>query len=190
MSESATDLRALPENFIDRFKKNDEQALRHLYITNYPKIEAYVLNNSGATDDAKDIYQEAFIAVWRNVQLEKVSFYVPDKLNGYLFKVAQYKWLDELRSRSRKKTEPLYKTEMVEDIGHTTSKEEDIYLEKIKTHFATMGQPCREVLQRFYFAKQSMAEIASNFSWTEATTKNNKYRCLQRLRSMVQSIKK
>ena len=75
-------------------------------------------------------------------------------------------------------------------MGPVTSKEEDAYLEKVKMHFAAMEAPCKEVLQRFYFLKQSMADIAAAFSWTDATAKNNKYRCLQKLRSMVQSINK
>jgi DNA-directed RNA polymerase specialized sigma24 family protein len=41
------------------------------------------------------------------------------------------------------------------------------------------------VLTLYYFMKQSMSKIAAVFSWTEATAKNNKYRCLQRLRNMV-----
>ena len=52
-------------------KANDEAALKNLYKDNYYKIEMYVLNNNGTSEDAKDIYQEAFIAVWRNIQLDK-----------------------------------------------------------------------------------------------------------------------
>ena len=104
MFESNSELQSLPENQVDKLKRNDAEALRHLYLTNYKGIETYILKNSGTRDDAKDIYQEAFIAVWRNVQLDKVSFdRDTDKLNGYLFRVAQYKWLDELRRRDKKR---------------------------------------------------------------------------------------
>jgi RNA polymerase sigma factor (sigma-70 family) len=190
MSENITGPTPLLENFTERFKNNDEQVLKYMYVTNYAKIENYVISNSGTIDEAKDIYQEAFIVVWRNVQLNKVSFDTADSVNGYLFKVAQYKWIDELRRKGKKKIQTLTGTEVIADIGPATSKEENAYLEKVKIHFATVGTPCKEVLKRFYFLKQSMAEIASNFSWTEATAKNNKYRCLQKLRSMVQSINK
>ena len=85
MFKNITDPTPLQENFADRFKNNDEQVLKYLYVTNYPKIEKYVLSNSGTIDDAKDIYQEAFIAVWRNVQLDKVFFDTPDKLKWISF---------------------------------------------------------------------------------------------------------
>ncbi len=190
MFKNITDPTPLQENFTDRFKNNDEQVLKYLYVTNYPKIEKYVLSNTGTMDDAKDIYQEAFIAMWRNVQLDKVFFDTPDKLNGYLFRIAQYKWLDELRRKNKKKLDTLPAGEAIADMGPFTSKEQDAYLEKVKIHFVAMQAPCKEVLQRFYFLKQSMADIAAAFSWTDATAKNNKYRCLQKLRSMVQSINK
>ena len=69
-------------------------------------------------------------------------------------------------------------------------REDDIYMEKMKLHFARMGNPCKDVLHRFYFLKQSLSEIAADFSWTEATAKNNKYRCLQKLRGMVKFTNK
>jgi len=59
------------------------------------------------------------------------------------------------------------------------------YLELVKEEYERLGDPCRELLNRFYFKKESMREIAAHFSWTEASAKNNKYRCLQRLRNMV-----
>ena len=50
-------------------KESDEKVLQYIYVSNYPRIEQYVLGNNGTADDARDIYQEAFLAVWRNVQL-------------------------------------------------------------------------------------------------------------------------
>lgn len=174
-----------PDNWIDKLKANDEQALKALYTINYPKIENYILNNSGSIEDAKDVYQEAFVAVWRSIQLAKAEFDNMDSLQGYLFRVVQYKWLDHLRSSKRKKTNSLAQIEIIEEKPFEMGQEEEEYLSKVKMHYAFMGEPCKDVLHRFYFLKQSMSEIAAFFSWTEATAKNNKYRCLQKLRSMV-----
>ncbi|MEI9943645.1 MAG: RNA polymerase sigma factor [Chitinophagaceae bacterium] len=174
-----------PGHWINLLKANDEQALKSLYVANYSKIESYILNNNGSVDDAKDIYQEAFVAVWRNIQLDKVSMEDADKFHGYLFRVAQYKWLDQLRSTKRKKTNSLSEIEIAEEAPVQLDEQEEDYLTKVKMHYAAMGEPCKDVLHRFYFLKQSMSEIAAFFSWTEATAKNNKYRCLQRLRNLI-----
>ena len=71
------------------------------------------------------------------------------------------------------------------DMTIETDNEENTYIATVRQHYAAMGNPCKEVLKQFYFLKQTMAQIASNFSWTEATAKNNKYRCLQKLRNMI-----
>ncbi len=174
-----------PDEWNLKLKANDEQTLKALYTANYAKTEKYILNNNGSADDAKDIYQEAFIAVWRGIQSGKISFQGIDKLQGYLFRVAQYKWLDHLRKNKKQKTSSLAETDIAEEPILQPDKEEEEYLQKVKTNYSAMGEPCKEVLYRFYFLKQPMNEIAAFFSWTEATAKNNKYRCLQRLRSMI-----
>ncbi|MBL7696555.1 MAG: sigma-70 family RNA polymerase sigma factor [Chitinophagaceae bacterium] len=172
-------------DLILKLKANDEPTLKALYIANYPKIERYILENNGTREDAKDVYQEAFIAVWRSVQNDKASFTGIDKLQGYMYRVAQYKWTDQLRHDKKNRTASLPETEIGEPVNNEPDSDEADYIEKVKQHYATMDEPCKDVLYRFYYQKQSMSQIANKYSWTDATAKNNKYRCLQRLRQMV-----
>ncbi|HOZ70765.1 MAG TPA: sigma-70 family RNA polymerase sigma factor [Chitinophagaceae bacterium] len=167
-------------------KVSDDKVLQYIYVSNYPKVEQYILGNSGTSDDARDIYQEAFLAVWRNVQLDQFRPQNETAIAGYIFQIARNKWLDQLRSVKNKKT-----TSLPDEISHqmadspSLGEEELGYLETVKEKYESLGDPCRELLDRFYFKKESMREIAAHFSWTEASAKNNKYRCLQRLRNMV-----
>ena len=166
-------------------RQNDEGALKALYLENYPKVEQYVLTNSGTVEEAKDIFQEAFIAVWRNVQANRFTESQGGSLAGYLFQVAKYKWLDHLRSAHVKKHVSLPKDNNGWLPAEELPEEEQAYLAQIRNNFAKLGQNCRDLLKRFYFQKQSMRTIAAAFDWTEATAKNNKYRCLQRLRELI-----
>jgi len=174
------------DDLILKLGSNNSLVLKEMYLENYSKTVQYILANNGTADDAKDIYQEAFIAVWRNIQLDKISFATRDDLQAYLYKAAQYKWIDKLRKNKREKTGSLNELDLPdEDPGLYMDNEDEIYLEKVKQHFAVMGEPCKELLQRFYFLKQRLSEIGDHFSWTVATAKNNKYRCIQKLRVMI-----
>lgn len=165
-------------------KANDEGALKSLYQGNYNKVEMYILNNNGTIEDAKDIYQEAFIAVWRNIQLDK--FYPENEhaLTGYLYRIAKNKWLDHLRSAHYKKVTQI--NEATDHLPEDNMPEEDArYVTEVKNNFKQLGANCRDILTRFYYQKESMRTIAAYFKWTEATAKNNKYRCLQKLRELI-----
>ena len=172
---------------VKAIKENDEGMLKLFYQANYPKVETYVLNNSGTTDEAKDIYQEAFIAVWRNIKLDRFSPHNSISLEGYLYQVAKNKWLDHLRIIKRKKMLPLVDitdgpNEMEEALS--LSKREQQQLNSIQINLKLVGKNCREILDRFYYQKQSIETISKAMNWTNATAKNNKYRCLQRLREL------
>ncbi|HRO71719.1 MAG TPA: sigma factor, partial [Chitinophagaceae bacterium] len=69
---------------IPAIKANDEQVLRQLYTGAYPPVARYVQKNSGTEDDAKDIYQEAFLAAWRNIQLDKFQATDASVLPAYI----------------------------------------------------------------------------------------------------------
>ncbi len=165
---------------------NDDVVLSKLYTTNYSKVKDYILKNSGSGDDAKDIFQEAFIAVWRNVQTGK---FLPDSetvFAGYLYKVSKYKWIDFLRKGQRTKVISFEETDAIELNGFEFLKEDDEqYLGSIQKNFLKLGNTCKEVLIKFYYKRLPLKTIATNYNWTEATAKNNKYRCLQQLREFL-----
>lgn len=170
-----------PNNSVTAPAFNDK-ALEALYVANFYKTEAFVLANKGTAEEAKDVYQEAFIAVWQNIKMGRFVMQNESSLEAYLFQIAKFKWYDHLKAAKKIKLVPLENTVAV-DSAYTG--EEEKYIRKVQHHFQQLGQPCRQVLTLFYFMKQNLATIAATFSWTEATAKNNKYRCLQRLRNLV-----
>jgi len=166
-------------------RSNNEAALKHLYTSNFQKVENYVLNNNGTPEQAKDVFQEAFIAVWQNIQLDRFAPRTETALDGYLFTVARNKWLDHLRSGHYKNVVRIEDSTMPDYEADTLSPEVDDHLAAIKKHFATLGENCKKILTMYYYNNDSLRTIADHMGWTEPTAKNNKYRCIQRLRELV-----
>ena len=178
-----TDTQILNEQ-LNALRANDEEVLRQLYHQNYRRVESYVLQNNGSKDEAVDVFQDAFIAVWRNIQLNKFKLRDGSSIDAYLIQIARYKWLDQLRQKSVKKRVSL--PAVLPDISFEALEDEELQqLDKIKEKFLQLGDKCKDLLAKFYYGKQSMREIAKAFNWTEATAKNNKYRCIEKLKTLV-----
>jgi RNA polymerase sigma factor (sigma-70 family) len=175
------------DEIIFGIKSNEPKVLKWLYQSQYPKIEKYVLANNGDIDQAKDLFQEAFISVWNNVRSGK---FVPENgtaVTGYIYQIAKNKWLDYLRSSRYKKTTSFTAEHEKEDDTEENDKEE--LKKNLSLEFQKLGENCREILKRFYFQKETMETIAKAFQWTEATARNNKYRCIQRLKEKLKHHK-
>jgi DNA-directed RNA polymerase specialized sigma24 family protein len=49
----------------------------------------------------------------------------------------------------------------------------------------SLGEPCKSLLEAFYMQKKSMQEIATSFGYTNPdNAKNQKYKCLMRLKKL------
>jgi len=168
-------------------RQNDEKVLEKLYQTMYPAVEKFVRENNGTIDEAKDVYQEAFIILWRSIKLEKFQPGNASSLHAYLFRIAKNKWIDQLRAVKKNPVIGLadVPSELADDSFQVLHEDEEKYLADVKLQFRQLGEACRDLLTRFYFLRQSLREIAIAKNLTEATAKNNKYRCLQQLRKSV-----
>lgn len=169
-------------------QQNDQTVLKQLYQNNYKKIEIYILKNNGSIPQAKDHYQDAFIVMYQNI---KANRFVPQNetaLEGYLYQIAKNKWLDYLRSSQYKKTggisEKVFAT-MTETYEHEVYDEKAQDIQLIMEAYAKLGKECRELLSLYYFKKKSMREIAAELDLAEASTRNKKYRCIQKLRALT-----
>ncbi len=178
------------QGFIEAIQNNNTKVLKNLYITNYPKIEILVLKNSGSKDEAKDIYQDAFLAVWQNIKQNKFVPKTESSINGYLYTIAKNKWMDVLRSKGFKKTIVTsrlnhfeIKDEENNDIDDDILK--DKRLEDVMLAFKNLGEACKSLLRKFYFEKKSMNLIAEELALDSASTRNKKYRCMQKLKEIA-----
>ncbi len=178
------------QSLIDGLKTNDSVILKEFYKSNYQKIEVFVLKNSGTIDHAKDIYQEAFIRVWKNVKDNKFEPQNETALQGYLYQIAKNKWMDVLRSKNFKKTKTINHEKQIiysdkTDNNELEENEFEKNLNKIMDVFKILGQPCKQLLTTFYFDKKSLRDIALELKIEETTARNKKYRCMQKLRELV-----
>lgn len=175
---------------VDAIKRNDTITLKRIYTNNYPKIEILVLKNNGTKEYAKDIYQEAFLAVWQNVKQDKFIPQSESSINGYLYTIAKNKWMDVLRSQGYKKTivasqMSYFEIKDEENNGMDDDILKDKRLEDVMHAFKNLGDACKSLLRKFYFEKKSMNEIAEEMQLDSASTRNKKYRCMQKLRQIA-----
>jgi RNA polymerase sigma factor (sigma-70 family) len=181
-------------HLVEAVKNNDEKVLKALYLECFYKIEAYILKNNGTKPQAKDTYQETFICAWQNVKNGKFTPTNESALQGYLYQIARNKWTDHLRSTHYKKTTQFSEGFQIADDSHLgqtdnpdSEKEQNVRL--TMSAFNQLGTECKELLTHFYFGKKSLREIALDFNIGEASARNKKYRCINKLREIALSQK-
>lgn len=163
---------------------NDSKAVEIIYKENFNMIQSFILNNNGSYDEARDIFQEAMIALYEKSQTD--SFVLTCQIKTYLYSVCRRLWLKRLQQMGRF-------TGSVDGFEETVAVEEDLEThEKRNAEFAIMdralnslGEPCKSLLQGYYLKKMDMNALAAEFGYTNAdNAKNQKYKCLMRLKKL------
>ena len=174
---------------LDAFLFNKEVLLKDFYIAEYPKTKYYILKNGGTLDNAKDVFQDAFFACWKKLSSGQSSPKNKAEIEAYLFATAKNKWIDQIRVSGRKKTisidEKAHQLAADESTPITEAHEKEKQLTITLAAFENLGQACKDLLTWFYFHKMSLKTIAENLDMEEASAKNKKYRCIQRLKELA-----
>lgn len=171
------------QQFLQGLREGDSDVLSALYKRHYNIVLKLVVNNSGSSDEAADIYQESIIVLYENA--EKPGFELKCQLQTYIYSVAKRLWLKQLKRKGRtylmKEEEENYIVDVTEDLSLHHKKETDF--EKIEKSLQELGEPCSSLIRDFYVQQLSMDEIADKFGYTNSdNAKNQKYKCLQRLK--------
>lgn len=162
---------------------NDSKATETIYKENFNMVLAFILNNNGSYDEAKDIFQEAMIALYQKAKSE--SFVLTSQLKTYIYSICRRLWLKRLQQ--------IGKTATGIENYETLPVEEDIEIHERRNAelgimdraLNSLGEPCKSLLEAFYIEKKSMDEIALSFGYTNAdNAKNQKYKCLMRLKKL------
>lgn len=176
------------QELVVALKTDNKSVMEKFYYANYKKVNSFIVQNSGTASDAQDIYQEAFLSVWQNVKNSKFKSKGESSLSGYLFRIAKNKWIDYLRSSNRKKMVLMRRIPFdPNDDSDNAEKEnrEEEQLINIMQAFNQLEERCQFILRSFYFNEKSHRQIARELGMKETSVRNQKYRCIQKLRATL-----
>lgn len=163
---------------------HDNRCIELIYRDNYPVIQSLVVNNNGSPDEARDVFQEAMIVLFE--KSKQSHFELHCQIGTYLFSVARRIWLKKLQQAG-------IKTRLNETIEETYPVDNDLdhheqynhRIEMMHGALEQIGEPCRSLLEAYYFKKRNMQDISEDFGYTNAdNAKNQKYKCLNRLKKI------
>lgn len=172
---------------LERIARGDDRALASLYDTNWKVTVSYVLRNSGTTDDAKDLLQEALVILWERVRSGK--FEASARLGTFLHGTVRNLWLRRLARRRRETPD--------EAAGDASSDAPSPLEELVESEEAglvndalnRLGDPCRRLLMLFYWEELPMEEIAVRMGFANAdTAKSKKYQCKKALQELLRGM--
>ena len=139
-------------------------------------------------DDAADIFQEGMVILFQKAG--DPAFTLTCQIGTYLLAVCKRLWLRKAEQLSKRPT-PL--ADDAADDGQDWAYEDTIAIhEEREAHFQMLedalshiGEPCQSILRAYYHQDKSMAQIATDFGYTNPeNAKTQKYKCLMRLKKI------
>jgi len=164
--------------------KSDKKAAETIYKDNYNMVQALIINNNGSSDDARDVFQETMIVLYEKAK--SGTFELNCQLKTFIYSVSRRLWLKRLNQMQKYggQIENMVETVPVEEEieGHEQRNDQFQAMEK---SMMNLGEPCKSLIEAYYLQKRNMTEIAGSFGYTNAdNAKNQKYKCLMRLKKL------
>jgi RNA polymerase sigma factor (sigma-70 family) len=114
------------------------------------------------------------------------DFRLTCKIKTYLYAVCRRLWLKRLAGKKRFQNS-IPERESFNDVDEEmeTIEEKEIKFSRMEVALHELGDPCKSIIEEFYVHGQSMEVISEKFGYTNAdNAKNQKYKCLQRLKKL------
>lgn len=169
-------------------KKSNTKILNYVVDLYLPRIEYYILGNSGSDKDALDIFQDALVVIYR--KLHTPDFIIQCKFITFLYSICRLLWLKELRRRKGQETS--FDEDLVIDFGFDVG-EEQLKNERRKLYrkyLKLISKECQKIIV-LLTKGFSLSEITKEMNYKSVNvTKNKKYKCKNGLIEKIRTSSK
>lgn len=174
-------------DWIAFIKQNEDEALLQLYREQREACLAWLHGQySLSPNEAVEVFQDAVVTLYDNVVLGKLT-QLTAGIKTYLYAIAKNK----VRERQRKKNrvayvgEDTYRLDSSVEMYDDEQDEQAGAIARAQAALVKLGDPCKSILQLFYYQELNMAGIAERLGYKNTdTVKNQKYKCLKRLQKL------
>lgn len=179
-------------DLLRRLREGDDSPLRTIYRDCRTPFIRWIRQEFNCSDeDAIEFFQTAVVIFYDNVITGKLTE-LRVEVQGYLFSIGRNKAHEWLRHRRRQGHEAtdLVLAHLKEDYQAEDELEFTRQLQAVKGGLERLGEPCRSMLEYFYYFQWSMQAIGEKMGYkNEDTVKTLKYKCLQRLQKLCVELK-
>ncbi len=185
MNPSTADLSYLLALDLDRH-------FQQLVLRYQHRLYAFALRQTGSSQDAEDILQEAFMQAYYALASYPAQRVQQLHLQSWLYKITYNIFISRVR-RAKLQQVSLDSTEgfLYAEVEDDTSLQPDIVLEgheslrELEAVLVTLPEQYREAVNLYYFEELSYREIAELLNQPMGTVKSNLHRGTKLLRSVL-----
>ena len=133
------------EAILEGLKTSDSEVLQFVYRKYFPSIRFFVIKNSGTNEDAKDLFQEALILIYK--KLKEGTLNLVCSFKTYLYSVCRFLWLQILRKRNvhRELSDNQVFVELEVRMEEEFKEQERFRM--YQRHFKMLHKDCQEILR-------------------------------------------
>jgi RNA polymerase sigma factor (sigma-70 family) len=177
------------QELIEGIARSDSNIIKQIYSENFRTIRHMVVSNSGNEYDAKDVFQEVLVILYRKTRDK--NFELTCSLNTFLYSIARIFWLNELKNRKRSCEFIDMEDQFVNlDQSVTEIIERNDRLRLYREKFEELSEDCKKIL-RMFLNNIPIKEITKIMRYSsDQHTKNRRFRCKKSLIDRIRNNSK
>ncbi|MCK4922053.1 MAG: hypothetical protein KAS71_13470 [Bacteroidales bacterium] len=166
------------KEILDGIRQHDHKVLNYIYENVFPIIENMIINSGGGINQAKDVFQDAMIVVYRKIGAE--GLILNCKFTTYMYSVCRNLWFQELKYGDRILGNSVRDLEEVQEADYDSEYKNAMY-EIFDEHLQALSKDCQKILN-LHFTNFSIEDIKEVMEYKNSHyTIDRKYRCKQSL---------
>ena len=182
------------DSLIRAAQRGDQDAFEQLVRAHDQSVLRLAMNLLRSPDDARDVYQEAFLRVYRNLD----SFRFDCSFHTWLYRIVTNICLDQLRKRKVRKEEsavvetsdgPIDRMEVFEEEAAHADPERTLWNRELKQRIENalrdLSPRERMVFELRHYQGLRLRNIGELLGTTEEAAKNCLFRATQKMRAVL-----
>ena len=177
------------KNLIEGIRNQDKTTLQNIYDEHFTMVRRFVIENNGSEQDAKDVFQETIIIIYRKIK--EGTFKLASSFEAYIYSVCRFIWIKELSKNKERieNTNSYIEYEEIPEISIDEYKQNERY-KLYQYHFKRLSKDCQKILQLF-LKKVPLKEISEQLGIDSLQyIRRKKYLCKELLIKYIKSDSK
>lgn len=164
------------ENTIEVREASAWQTIEELYADAFFPVAQYISKNGGSLDDARDLFHDALVILYNDLQAGKS---IASQIH-YVTGISKNLWRSKIKER--------VKSSRAVEFSTIETEMPSVNESKLLSLLKRTGDRCMELLSAIYFGGASARDTTAKFGYrTEHSASVQKYKCLEKIRETIRT---